>query len=372
MEKLKIVVISKYLFPQLTPRAFRTTELAEELARQGHDVTIYAVLGDYDYSSFEKETNVKVRNMKMLFATANSDGNVRYNLFDKILYHGLNRIFDFPDIEFLFKVLSVIKVEKSADMLITIAVPHSIHWGGALAKNIYHKSFPKTWVSDCGDPYMGSSFSGNKRKYLLHFKLLEKWWCKNTNYITIPIEEGRNGYYSEFHNKIKIIPQGFNFEKTPIDVYSKNIVPTFIYAGSFHGKLRNPEKFLEFLNTLDFDYKFIIYTNTKLFDKYLSLLKGKLEIKDYIPRKNLIFELSKADFLINFSNPDKLHSPSKLIDYSITRRPILNISSDFTEETVFYEFIENNYTNMVEFDNLEDYNIKNVAKKFLTLCKKND
>ena len=40
------------------------------------------------------------------------------------------------------------------DMLITIAYPHSIHSGAARAKKKYSAIFPKTWICDCGDPFM--------------------------------------------------------------------------------------------------------------------------------------------------------------------------------------------------------------------------
>lgn len=368
MKNLKIHIISRVIFPVQSPRSFRTTELANELARQGHDVTVFAVLGNYDYSYYEKETGVKVKNTgKMLFATKNSDGKARYNFFDKLLFHAFHIIFEFPDIEFLFRVPQIISKNKKADVLITIAVPHPIHWGATLAKKINPQSFPQKWISDCGDPYMLSSFSGSKRKYLYHLRFLEKWWCRNTDYITIPIEEGKKGYYPEFHHKIKIIPQGFNFSNTVLATYSKNSIPTFIYSGVFHRELRNPYKFLDFLISQEFDFKFIIYTKSGGLKDYKRELKHKLEVRDYIPREKLIYELSKADFLINITNPDKVHSPSKLIDYALTKRPVLDISTNFNEHEIFFEFIRGEYSKQTKIDNIEDYNIKNVTQKFMDL-----
>ena len=49
-----ILIISQHIFPKQTPRAHRTTELAIELSRQGYDVTVYAVLGKYNYYDFAK------------------------------------------------------------------------------------------------------------------------------------------------------------------------------------------------------------------------------------------------------------------------------------------------------------------------------
>ena len=61
---MKIVVVTQNCFPYISPRSNRATELAKEFVRQGHDVTLYALLGDVDYFDFCENTGVKVsRNM---------------------------------------------------------------------------------------------------------------------------------------------------------------------------------------------------------------------------------------------------------------------------------------------------------------------
>ena len=58
--------------------------------------------------------------------------------------------------------------------------------------------------------------------------------------------------------------------------------------------------------------------------------------------------MSKADFLVNvdsiFDRDDNVEAvPSKLIDYSLSERPIMNISSDFLDEELVIEFLDKNY-----------------------------
>jgi glycosyltransferase involved in cell wall biosynthesis len=370
MKKLNILIISRIIFPALSPRSFRTIELAKELVKQGHNVTVYAVLGKTDYATFEKETGVKVNNFgKMIFGSSDSDGGFRYTLLDKILYHSLHRLIEFPDIELMFRVPGIIKKEKGTDMLITIAYPYPIHWGAALAKKIISfNKFPKIWISDCGDPYMGNPIENNKFPY---FKYVEKWWCRNTDYITIPLEEGKAGYYQEFHAKIKVIPQGFDFSSVKLQQpYVRNSIPTFAYSGSIYPGKRDPKSFLDFLSSFEQELQFIVYTNAPdYYIPYKTLLKDKLKIKSFIAREQLIYELSKMDFLINFKNPDNIQLPSKMIDYLQTKRPTINISTNFSnsEKSIFFEFIEGNYQNGVKEYDLEQFNIKNVAKKFIDL-----
>ena len=362
---MNILIISWLLTPATTPRAFRTTELAIALARMGHNVTVYANIGSYDYRLFELETGVKIKPIKMNFPIGNSDGVNILTFWDRVCIKLFKRILEFPFIEFLLKIPQIIKKEKTqADLLISIAYPHPINWGCAWAKNRYPKKFPKCWISDCGDPFMGNQVV----KPLPYFKCFEKWWGGSTDYITIPIEEARGGYYPEVQDKIRVIPQGFNFEATPIAEYKKNNVPTFIYAGVIYPGYRDVAEFLEYLTTVDYNFKFVVYTKSQIDASYKRKLGDKLEIRAYIPRKDLVYMLSTADFLINIRNKNQIQSPSKLIDYGISKRPILSISTKFEEQTYFEEFVAGNYEHQTIVENIDDYRIESVASKFINIA----
>jgi hypothetical protein len=365
---MKIIIIARNIFPLITPRAFRATSLALQFAKMGHDVFLYAVLGSYDYSNFEKETGILVKNIgKMHFSTYDSSGGFRYNFFDKILYHSLYRVLEFPDIEFLFKVYPILKKEKNCDLLITIANPHPINWGASLAKSILPaSSFPKKWISDCGDPYIGDPIN---RKKFFYFNFIENWWAKKTDFISIPVFEAKKAYPIKFEHKMRVIPQGVDFEGIVIDNYfKKNAIVTFAYSGSVYKNMRDPTKLLNFLKLSEFEFKFIIYTNTPDFYKDIVMgLEDKILLRDYIPREKLIFELSRMDFLINLTNPSTIQEPSKLIDYALTKRPIIDISSEFLEINTFNEFMNGDYKNRKVIDNLNKYDIKNVVNSFINL-----
>ena len=362
---MNILIVSWLLTPATTPRAFRTTELAVALAKKGHNVTVYANIGSADYGDFEKATGVKVKPIKLDYPIPNTYGSHKATLFDRICVKLFKEVCEFPFIEFLWKIHPIIKQEGAKiDLLISIAYPHPIHWGCALAKKRYPESFPKCWISDCGDPFMGNQVV----KPLPYFKYVEKWWGSKTDYVTIPIDEGRDGYYPEVQDKIRVIPQGFNFEATPIAEYKKNNVPTFIYAGVIYPGYRDIAKFLEYLITLDYDFKFIVYTTCQIDARYKQKLGDKLEIRTYIPRKDLVYMLSTADFLINIRNKNQIQSPSKLIDYGISKRPILSISTKFEEQTYFEEFVAGNYEHQTIVENIDDYRIESVASKFINIA----
>ncbi|MCK5338691.1 MAG: hypothetical protein KAJ50_07765, partial [Bacteroidales bacterium] len=173
--------------------------------------------------------------------------------------------------------------------------------------------------------------------------------------------------------KIKVIPQGFKL--TPIagsGKQVKNVVPTFAYTGMFIPGIRDPGELLDYLTTLNRPFKFIIYTNDKsLLQPYMDSLKGKLIIHNYIPRDDLLIKLAKMDFLVNFDNNTGVQTPSKLIDYKLTGRPVLNITAKL-DKVILNEFLDKNYSHAYKIDDLAQYDISNVAMQFISLSRKSN
>ena len=360
---MKIVIIAHVCYPILSPRAHRTTELAKEFARQGHDVTVYALLGNYDYTAYSQLTRITFKNLgKSKYGLVDNTGYINQNIFNRVIARCVGKYIVFPDIELIPMVKRAIKAEQTIDYLLTIADPHVIHY--ATSKSDLSKV--KFWVADCGDPFMGNPF-------LKHPKYLEKFeraWCEKCDYIAVPLEEAKEAYYAEYREKMAVIPQGFDFSSVKLSEYIPNNVPTFAYAGVVYKDLRDPSKFLEYLSSLNMDFKFIVYTSSlTLFGKFKDQLFNKLEIRNRIPRDQLIYELSRTDFLINIVNNSGVQQPSKLIDYALTRRPILSISSDFTntEKDSFNAFVERDYMKQYKLQNMSQYDIVNVVDEFLKL-----
>lgn len=371
MKKLNIVIISNVIFPRIAPRAFRATELAKALAKKGHNVTLIASLGTYNYENFEKETSIRVKNLgNTPFDLRNSDGQIKVSLFKKAIIFFLIKLFHFPEVLLMPKVKKTILAEKNIDLLISIALPYTIHWGVSLI-NKKEKNF-NTWVSDCGDPFMGNTVT----KPYFYFKYLEKFWGRKTDFIAVPVIDAKEAYYKEVEHKIVEIPQGFDFSEIELETYKKNKITTFLYAGLFYPEKRDPTAFLSYLCTLDTEFKFIIYTSkTELLKPFINKLAGKLEIRDSVDRNVLIKEMSKVDFLINIENKGTTAQvPSKLIDYTLSKRPILEISSDFPtqEKENFDKFLLEDYSKQKIIDNFEKYNSENVADAFLKLHQLNN
>ena len=367
MKSLKIVIVTQTIYPALDPRSHRSTQLALGLADAGHDVTVYALLGNYNYSKYQVNRNINFKNLgKSRLGLKDSDNNSKYTIFNRGMKKLFWKVFMYPDIEMVPMIRQALKKEKNIDILISIAVPYINHFAIASLK----KTNAKCWISDCGDPFTGNPF----HKFPSYFKYIEKHWSKKTDYIVVPIEEAKKGYLEEFKDKIKVIPQGFNFDDVKLAEYQKNNIPTFAYSGAVYKDLRDPSKFLDYLTSLDIPFKLIVYTvKGSIFERYTSSLKDKIELREYVERNELIYQLSKVDFLINIKNKSGVQQPSKLIDYVSTKRPIINISSDFSdlEKDTLNAFLNEDYSNQMIIDNIERYDIKNVTKEFIKLYELN-
>ena len=370
-EKFKILLVSNAFYPEISPRSFRATELAKEFRRQGHDVVVISRHRDYDYSGFLKDNPIT---LKMW-------GNYRFpvipifiyphfSLMSRLVSRILSVLFEYPAIEDFYKVRRMLKSEKGYDLMISFAVPFPVHWGVSRAVK-GGNPVAKRWIADCGDPYMFNRLDRFRKPF--YFRKFEINFCRRCDYLVVPYYELKTKFYPEFISKIRVIPQGFYLDDVRLaDSSDKNEKPVFIFAGSIIPGKRDLTLFLDFLLSYNKDFLFIIFTKQpEWYKKYKEKLGNKLELRGYIDRLSLIYEMSKADFLVNedtvYDSELNLEAvPSKLIDYALSKRPILNIHTKNLDTSLVMEFLEGDYKRQRVID-ISKHDIKKVAERFLTL-----
>lgn len=361
---MDITIVSAYFYPEITPRSFRTTELVKELVRRGHSIRLCIPSRDYDYSQFIEEYPIKIKYFSkyQMGTTKLPTGNSIIKKGFRFLYYQLCHFAEYPQIRYVKEIRKVLKNTKQ-DIIISIAAPHCIHWGVSKAIQV-DPGICKKWIADCGDPFMGDQTI--KRPF--YFKSNEMLFCKLADYITVPIENAIDAYFPEFRGKIRVIPQGFDFKERKVKNI-KNDIPTFAYAGILYKGYRDLNSFVEHLSKqyANKPYKFILYTKaSSLTDSYKTILGDKLEIREFIPREELLNVLSRMDFLLNIENAGKAQSPSKLIDYYLAARPILSVSKEI-DDSVVTEFMNGEYKNALCLENMERFDIVNVVDEFTKL-----
>jgi hypothetical protein len=363
-----IVIVCKSFFPINSPRSHRATELAKELALQGNSVTVILSGRVKDHDDFEKTHGIKIIDMGTLTWKSPTLGSSKLsNLLSRLIGRFLLMAFEFPGIQLMFKTNKAVKCLVNCDLLISIAVPYTIHWGVALARTCKKKSsIANCWIADCGDPYFFNSMDSLKKWF--YFSYVEKWFMRKANFITVPVESAKTAYFEEFHNKIYVIPQGFKFTKTDYSMhFTVNDIPSFMYAGGFIKGMRDPKPLLDYLSTLKEDFIFYVYTNKPEFiEPYKKILGQKLVLGNFLPREVMLLELSKMHFIVNFDNNSTNAVPSKLIDYNLVNRPVLNISNT-TDLKVISEFIRGDYAKKMILPDINQFKIENVCTEFFKL-----
>jgi hypothetical protein len=191
--------------------------------------------------------------------------------------------------------------------------------------------------------------------------MIEGLILKQFQFISIPHAQALSTYLNfKKRSQIKIIPQGVNRENYTQQTWKAHPDKVrFAYAGRFFLDIRNPESLFQFLESVTQNFEFTIYTSLQdqliidMLNKYNLRLNNRLIIHHFIPRQQLIYELSGYDFLINMNNTRANQSPSKQLDYALTGRPVLNINQDNLHLPIFQDFLQKDFSSWKPQINLD-------------------
>jgi hypothetical protein len=379
MNSKKILIVSNYFYPELTPRAFRTHELVKAFLAKGYLVELVI-----PNKRLIKECPVSHKNLIVHFCpcenssiSSNNDEEVvknsktlfKYDFLRKFIVYFLPKEIFLTYNNDITKVLLSLKGDFCA--VISISHPISIHFSVIIGSFFNRRLRIDRRIAEFSDPL----FKGDLFSVFPFYALIGYLFSAYFNCFVVPIEKSKDKFrlFKKSH-KIHIIPQGFELNKYKIAEFTKNEIPTFAYAGRFYEKLRDPLYFFDFLKEVKINFIFKLYLKdddefrNKIL-QYQNQIVGSISIMDFIPREELIFELSKCDFLINFENNNEAMKPSKLIDYAISKRPILSFTSNSFNPTYFYEFLGADFQNQHRIE-IMSYDINKVIEEYVKLIER--
>ncbi|MEC5166430.1 glycosyltransferase involved in cell wall biosynthesis [Flavobacterium sp. PL11] len=371
MDKKKILIVARTFFPEQSPRSFRTTELAKELARQGHqvDVLLPKNMQEKIENEFDNSLGIKFLYFGLLTWKPFERSKISWigdwkRKFGRLLF----LLFEYPNIEIYYKLPKILKTLKGYDLMVSIAVPHENHWAIAKVRTAKHP-IAKIWVADCGDPFMTNVLETIAPPF--YFRALENSFLKKADFISVPTATSADAYSNKYHDKFQVIPQGFNFEEVDIAaIKPTHKAPTFAYAGGVSATgIRSLHEVIKVLKEIGKPFTFHVFgANAKAVLQAVAIgYEEQIVLHDAIPRRNLLYKLSEMDFLINLDNGTHLNTPSKLIDYALSQRPILSIDPLHPNRSRVTSFLKGDYRDATIINDIQVYNIKNVASNFLNL-----
>lgn len=376
--KKRILIVGYHFYPQNTPRAFRTYELVKEFVRRGIEVDL--ILPNKEIFSGHSRVlkkfnllNIEYLGDNRSFKKTSLASSLKFNNYFRNIAKQIYRYFNpFSEtqsyINLVYKYLRCHNVRY--DLILAIAHPFSTLVGTARAirhNDILEECSVK--VAEYSDPFTLQS----TMKMFPLYRILDKWIANTFDYISIPTEKAVSSYIKlKIADRIKVIPQGFDFSEVELNVYNENSIPSFGYAGVFYEKIRNPEVFFDYLLTLEYDFRFYLFTSSSntvtngFINRYKDRLQEKLVLFYDIPRLELIKKLSTLDFLINIDNTSNNQVPSKIIDYALAKRPTYSFSQHNFDTAEFQQFIDRDYEKSLSVD-IARYDIRNIADQFLHL-----
>lgn len=262
-------------------------------------------------------------------------------------------------------------LDGTYDAVISISYPAAIHRAVSKAFRRNPALTGAVRIAEFSDPPFRGDIA--RKVFPAYYRYLKRWG-REFDFIVVPVDAAVP-FYTPYVDprKIRVIPQGFDLTAVRTLPYAPHDKPTFAYAGRFYERIRDPKFFFDFLKTTGKDFRFELYLNhitpyfSEMIERARRETRGEIIVHEALPREELISELSRFDFLVNFENTTSNATPSKLIDYALTGRPILSLNSVRFDSVAAIAFLDGDYSGQVRGIDPADYDIRRVAGRFMEL-----
>lgn len=356
----RLLMMCGTFYPFNNPRAVQCTELYKELKKRGYDIDLCIPEKKKLYHSDQveillKEAPVKEKNYIKEYTPIKGmiSKTVCFFIGQKAFY------IYYPWLK------THVNINDYSAIICVSAPFYNVVLGARLMKRRGKQNIVS--ICDNGDPFYDPT------KHSVFVRKIQEWAYSQFDYICFPVSSAKK-YYIKYadEKKLKVIPQGRDFSSIQLKEYHKNDCPTFAYAGCFFTDIRNPDNFLSMLEKVEKPFRCVLFTETvgevyqKILLKHKKQLKDKLEIHPFLPRSECIYELSGMDFLVNFQNMSQVQTPSKLIDYSLAKRPIYSTRQDNVNKKDFEMFLDGNYDSATKVD-ISMYDIRKIADQYVEM-----
>ncbi|MCD7970730.1 MAG: hypothetical protein LUF87_10295 [Alistipes sp.] len=377
---MKILIVSYFFEPEVTPRAFRASELAKAFVRRGHEVTV-ALPNKEAFGGYGLAQREEFEGIRFIFGQGGSisgrppktSGRIRRMMpgwmVRTILYFYNHEYFAKFD-RGLYRALAA--TEGDYDLLISISYPAAVHRAVMKAFRANPRLKARVKVAEFSDPPLRGEYN---RHYFPAYNLFLKRAGRFFDRFSVPVPNALP-VYTPFKraDRISIIPQGFDNSGITLREYRSHARPTFAFSGRFYRNTRDPEPLLRHLAESGRDFELVLFLIDRdpyfdsIVERYAALSRGTITVRDPLPRKELIGELSAMDFLVNHNFTYTTATPSKLIDYSLAGRPVYSFRSDRFDAPSLERFLDGDYGGAERLPDPAAYDIEHVATLFEELA----
>lgn len=350
---MKFLLITYSYSPDLTPRAFRWSAIANQFAEMGHQVHVLCASSS---NIPETNNNIQVFRIKdwLLNASIKVSGTEKINrqnsntireLFSlsiKKFVRVIWRAMYWPDyacgwiIPASMSGLKLCQLHKY-DWIISVSHPFSGHLVGL---NCLKKNKISRWLVDIGDPFTmmnepspNNNFIYHRINYYYENKILNK-----SNAVTVTTDATQSVYEKEFPdliNKVSVINPLLSLPKiSPTLIKNEHSSKRMVFVGTLYKNLRSPHFLLECLSALkallnNVNLEMHFFGLSENCNEELEIAKrtlgASLIVHGLKDRETVMQAMMNADILVNIGNASKSQLASKVIEYISIGKPILNL-----------------------------------------------
>lgn len=240
--------------------------------------------------------------------------------------------------------LSSIHKDKPIDVLFSVSSPFAAH----LAAKHFKECHPSVrWTGYTADPY--SDASAIIPLYLDHTKATKKEAECLSLMDHCFLSEEIVAYRKDLCDLITtdvtplpyLLPEPSTIHYTKKDHIFEKGKTHLVYAGRFYNKIRNPEYLLRLILEMQGDIVLHLYCESdcdELIDAYVKKSHGKIIRHAMVPYEEIKRIYEAADILVNVENLTPVFQPSKVFEYIVTGKPILNIARSGFSEPVLNKY----------------------------------
>lgn len=399
MNKKRILVVSYLSPPVTTPRAIRLKAFASKWVQTGYSVDI-VTYGDnvVETTAYGRVYRVTSKILKKLMKISNSSKQTantaltqkRGNFKSKILswiFKMWWKVFAWPDGNCLWIFPAVKKVKElmnsnSYDAVMSISTPFSGHVVALLA---LRKCKDVVWIIDSGDPFslVPESPANNYFLYSSLNKFVERKCLEKCDYFSVTTVGTKKIYantFSEYADKIVVIPPLYSADKCiPFSVEEirkrNNGMIKINFIGYLYRKMRNPQNALNIFSKLFEKYPDLhgrccitffgsLGDCQDIFEEFTSKLP--LDFRGSLPHDEIMDIMRSSSILLNLGNITSFQTPSKIIEYALSGRPVLNVAVIPDDSILPYFVGDDTFFNIESFSNITDKVLERLANFILS------
>jgi glycosyltransferase involved in cell wall biosynthesis len=358
---MKLLVITYSYPPDLTPRAFRWSAIAAQLARRGHqmDVLCAAVAdraaggdpaGLAVHRVRDSLLNASARVTPGASAPAMRAGALAaVRSAPRLAARALWRAVYWPDYACGWIVPAARAArrlcERNAyDWIISVSHPFTGHVVGLRAKR--HLSGAR-WLVDVGDPFhlMKEPALNNRLLYSGLNRAIEQRVVSRADAVSVTTDEAKRLYETHFEvaaPRISVIPPLISLPGTAQPRARADGTVRLVYVGTLYRRLRSPERLLALTRALaaasrraiELHFYGSVNDCGPLLAPWLEAGPARIYAHGLVSRASVNQAMADADVLVNIGNASAAQLASKVVEYMAMGKPVLNLAGPDRDASV--------------------------------------